>query len=198
MASGFAPYEEATIKARMRLSGIQNAISSALGGLGAVPPGANFGTAFLAASGRSSQLYNESQRAAEQYAMKQIEAERDRESRLALEEARKKPPKPTKPTKDEEAIRILGRPLTEVERRKLAGVYIAPARPSIGKKTAKPVKIPRRIPAGVTEQEIIDSINAVTDDKVLTAYFTGRAQADSPEIRRAAQLRANDLMRSRR
>lgn len=148
MGTGYAPYQEAAIKGQARVSMMQR--------LGQIFAGAGQGIAasqnaqnpfeagalgFAGSFGAS----NAAKQAAEAYAMKKIEAERVNEQRqlerINIEsqiKAREKPAPPAKPTKDEEAARILGRPLTDVEKQKLAGVYIAP---KAGPKPAKPPRM---------------------------------------------------------
>jgi hypothetical protein len=62
MAYGNPPYSESSLKSALRI---------AAAGLGSVPRGANFGTAFLAAAGGASKAYGAAQQAAQEYALKQ-------------------------------------------------------------------------------------------------------------------------------
>ena len=99
---GNPPYSETSFKAILRraaAAGLQN-----LGaGLGAVPRGANFGTAFLASMGGSSAAYSKSQEAAQEYALKQKSATDEADFRdykkahmTAQTKALEKPPPPQK------------------------------------------------------------------------------------------------------
>lgn len=62
MGYGSAPYAESSLKSALRI---------AAAGLGSVPRGANFGTAFAAAAGGASRAYTAAEQAAQEYAMKQ-------------------------------------------------------------------------------------------------------------------------------
>ncbi|HSE46913.1 MAG TPA: hypothetical protein VLA89_16460, partial [Gemmatimonadales bacterium] len=79
---GYAPYEEAAAMGQARLSTSQRLLA-ALSGLGAVRPGAGFGEAFLQGLGGSARnvylAQTAAQNAAQQYAERQIEAERQRQ-----------------------------------------------------------------------------------------------------------------------
>ena len=79
---GYAPYEEAAAMGQARLSTSQRLLA-ALSGLGAVRPGAGFGEAFLQGLGGSARnvylAQTQAQNAAQQYAERQIEAERQRQ-----------------------------------------------------------------------------------------------------------------------
>jgi len=70
---GNPPYHETAFKAALR-SALSN-FGTGLQGLSAVPRGANFGTAFLAALGGSSRAVTQAQQAAQQYAQRQQEFE---------------------------------------------------------------------------------------------------------------------------
>lgn len=82
---GYAPYEESAVKSGVRNWLMQGGLSNAFGGLGAVPGGANFGTAFLAAAGRSGVLQGHASEAARAYAQKQVEARQAREHQIIQE-----------------------------------------------------------------------------------------------------------------
>ena len=139
---GTPPYHESALRAAMRLMGRN--LGSGLQGLSQVPQGANFGSAFLAAAGGSARASSAAYQAAQEYAMKQQQDEErskhqaliDKKLQTEAETPPKEPP-PPKPTKDAEASRILGRELTEDEKKKLAGVYIAPKMPAKGKAAPK-------------------------------------------------------------
>lgn len=113
---GSAPYEEALAKAKARrlmggnisLSNIigrmlqRGALQASLQGLGAVPRGANFGTAFLAAAGGAGRAMTtlDQQQAAEEYRQRQMEMSQSQlelqQQRLEMDAAaRAKPEKPT-------------------------------------------------------------------------------------------------------
>lgn len=154
---GAPPYHESALKAALRMLAANAGAS--FQGLSAVRPGSNFGDAFLQAAGASSRASSAAHQAAQVYAMKQQEAiDKQRHEAISekfmMAQAEGKH-KPTPPTKDEEAVRILGRPLTETEKAKLAGVYIAPPKIAGGKVSApKPQKA-----RGVKEQRVIDAVN---------------------------------------
>ena len=143
MAHGYAPYEESALKAALRLAG-----AAAQGG--AAGEGQSFIGGLGAGFGQSMKASDAARQAAMEYADKQEQrkrqAEKDALNQQFLEaeiEKMKRPAKPEPPKKDEEAIRILGRPLTEQEKQKLAGVYIAPkapGKPGKGKAGPKPDK----------------------------------------------------------
>jgi hypothetical protein len=198
---GNAPYEESAFRSALRLlaSGARGAVAApAQGGLAG-----GFFTGFDA-SARASDAATQ---AAQAYAMKQQEQqdkqlhqEMQRKFMEAQIERQSAPPKPEKkevwqmtPEEQESFYQ---------HQERLEGIK-AKFKPTKGTaggkpKPPKPMTFPRRIPAKVTEQSVIDAINQSTDTELLSAYMTGRGGADSREIRRAAQLRLNDMARDAR
>ena len=119
MSYGYAPYQESSLKSALRI---------AAAGLGAVPRGANFGTAFLAAAGGASKAYGAAEQAAQEYAMKQQAAQEEADFRnyqkqniMSEIKAREKPEKPVvlepwQRTQEEQSA------LIDFERRKAAAL----------------------------------------------------------------------------
>jgi hypothetical protein len=98
-SSGYAPYQESALKAALRRYLSEGGIQASLAGLGSVPRGANFGEAFLAASGGAGRASTAAHQAAQEYAMKQEEAqqreEMNRYTKMNIEseiKSREKPP----------------------------------------------------------------------------------------------------------
>src|SRR5258706_3852892 len=72
MAYGNAAYAESSLKSALRI---------AAAGLGSVPRGANFGTAFAAAAGGASRAYGAAEQAAQEYALKQQQQQEEQDFR---------------------------------------------------------------------------------------------------------------------
>lgn len=99
---GQPPYHESAAKAALRM------LLSGAPGWGAVPGGANFGTAFLASGGRSAIAAQQANQAAQDYAMRQQEMQRRTEmdkmqqavmqSEIARNSRPVPEPKPEKPS----------------------------------------------------------------------------------------------------
>lgn len=181
---GSPPYHETAFKAALRL--LASNIGPALSGLSAVRPGSNFGEAFLSSLGGSSRAVSAAHQAAQAYAMKQQEMDlRQQEAAQkaaymkALTDNAAKPPKPEKPTKDAEAERILGRPLTDQERQILAGVYKAPP---------KGAKAPKYKPPGPPPRTG-DAYDRATGQK-----FNAQDEADILGIQKAGSADIPDLV----
>jgi hypothetical protein len=102
MTYGAPPYSESSLKAALRMS-LAHAGTTFGAGLGAIPRGANFGTAFLAAAGGASKAYGAAEQAAQEYAMKQQAAQEETDFRnyqkqniMSEIKSREKPPPPDK------------------------------------------------------------------------------------------------------
>lgn len=103
---GYAPYEEAAARSRLTW---QQRLGAALSGLGAVRPGAGFGEAFLQGLGGASRnvylAQTQAQNAAQEYAMRQMEMQRQRERdeiyKMAVEADIASKSRPEKPEKKE-------------------------------------------------------------------------------------------------
>ena len=127
--TGRAPYEENRLKSVLRM------LASGAQGLGAVPPGANFGTAFLAAAGGGAQAASAAQRTAQEYATRQeenrLKHQDDELQRRYTEALIKKAEKPEKvertlSTELQELRDALGREPTEKEKQIKLGIYKEP------------------------------------------------------------------------
>lgn len=225
---GNPPYDESAAIEAARQAGRRNTslrmilgqmlahggLQAGLAGLGSVPRGANFGTAFLAAAGGASraQAALDQQRSLDEYRAQQQANEERRLARLEQE----KPAKPEKPPTDarpwyyrEEFWDYPGAAAlrTKAEYQKPASGP-KPAKPP---KPEKPPKVNRRIPASLhkTEADLLHEIEWTPSTpeeaaampgfvKHLTNIMTGRAEYDSADLRRAAQLRLNQIQKEGR
>lgn len=95
---GSAPYVEAAARAQARL-GLRDRLLAGLSGLAQVPPGANFGQAFLAAAGGSARATWAAKQAAMNYAQRQAEQEIARQNAETQRMLAERPPKEPKPEK---------------------------------------------------------------------------------------------------
>ena len=179
---GNAPYEESAFKSALRLLA---AGASGAGRAVAGDPFASFGNAF----GAQQQASSAAQQAAQAYAQKQQEfeerARHNRESEAytnALIERQKKPEPVPKVDIHSASPDQWQQYLDRVEQEAKAKAAGRPVKVGASAKAPKPpapMKFPRRVPAGVTEQAIIDSINESTDPESLIPYMTGRGGADT-------------------
>lgn len=224
---GSAPYAEAAQQARFRL-GTRDRILAALSGLSAVPRGANFGTAFLAAAGGSARATWAAKQAAMNYAQRQMDQEQRDADRAALQADREA--RTQTYLKNSEAynkhlqtlekqaqanqgtkygplpwyLRPEWKDTPEGKAAAAKATHISQGKAPAGPKPPKPS--PRRIPAGLhkTEADLIRETQwvpktpqeaAAMPDFIqhLTDIMNGRAEADSPALRRAAQMRLNQI-----
>ena len=209
---GSAPYAEAQARAQLRL-GLRDRLLAGLSGLGGVHPGMNFGQAFLAAAGGSARATWAAKQAAMNYAQRQTDQEIHRQQaetyRMQTEAALKeKPPKPPPEPYSKapwyEDPRYADTPGAKAAREKATHIPTKTPKAPVAPKPPKPT--PTRIPARLhkTEGDLLREIQwePKTPKEVsalpqfiqhLTDIMTGRAEADSPALRRAAQMRLNQI-----
>ena len=202
------------------MSLIAQALAGAGQGLASAPANASPFESLAMGFAGSYGAANAARQAAEQYAQRKLEAEQaqeERQLRQGLIEAqterlkRPEPPKEPKRTiaddiRDAEVA--LGRKLTEKELQIKLGIYKEPKEPT---KPEKPKVVPTRIPATLhkTEADLLREISWSPSNakevqalpafiQHLTDIMTGRAEYDSPDLRRAAQMRLNEIQGQRR
>lgn len=221
---GRAPFHESAFKKALRL------LSYGAAGVGDIPQGANFGEGLLAGFAGGAQRASAAQQAAQEYAERRRQRDQDEEESLARRsymeaqtEALRRPPKPEKAPETHDKAPWYMRPEWRTTPEGIAAQrkasHIEPKEPKEAK-PPKPDTIPRRIPSGYSEADVISQIEAPQPFEVayesdprkraeaqakyqrflafLASIAAGRGEADSPDIRRAAQLRLNAMERDRR
>jgi hypothetical protein len=176
----------------------------AAAGAGAVQGNTNILQSFLAGVGGGANARSKAEEAAREYAMKQAQMEEAAQQRQVQQDyIRALTERAKKKTKLQIAEETLGRPLTDVERAKVAGTYIAPQKAKTPKEP-KPLKITRHgFTQTHTEQDYLNDIGrdmslmkpdeAAKFQSWLVSVYTGRAAGDSETLRRAAGSRLRQI-----